>query len=707
MSELLDLLSAQLLSRELDHAARELQRRGEGFYTIGSAGHEANAAVAMALRPTDPALLHYRSGGFYCARAAQVDGVDPVADVLHSLMTSVDDPISGGRHKVFGSRALAIVPQTSTIASHLPRAVGLAFALERARRIGVRTAYPGDAVVVTSLGDASVNHSTAQGALNAAGWLTHQRIPLPLLVAVEDNGLGISVRTPPGWLAATLAGQPGLTYLTADGADPAALLGTASEAADLVRRQRRPVVLHLRTVRLMGHAGSDVEMAYRTAAEIQADEARDPVEATARALLATGALDAAALADLRSRTRERVRGTLEELLPARRLSTAAEVMRPLLEHRPDRVREEAVVAADPERRAAVFAGQLPEHAGPLTLAESLTAALTDLLAVRAETLVLGEDVAVKGGVYGVTRGLLARFDARRVLDTLLDEQTILGTALGAALAGLLPVAEIQYLAYLHNAEDQLRGEGATLSFFSDGQYRNGMIVRIPGLAYQRGFGGHFHNDNSLAVLRDVPGLVLAVPSSAAEAPGLVRALAGLARAEGRVCVLLEPIALYHRRDEDLTAPYAAPADWDGRTPALGECALHRGGASGGTTAGPHTLVVTFGNGVSMTRAALRRPELASLAGRVDVLDLRWIAPLPEADLVRHAAAYPRVVVVDETRRSGGVSEGVVSVLVDAGYPGRISRVTSEDSVIPLGPGAAAVLLSEDRIAAALEEEQPA
>lgn len=207
--------------------------------------------------------------------------MDPVADVLHSLMTSVADPISGGRHKVFGSVPPSIVPPTSTIASHLPRAVGLAFALERARRIGVRTAYPADAVVVTSLGDASVNHSTAQGALNAAGRLTHRRVPLPLLVVVEDNGLGISVRTPPGWLDATLGGRPGPTYLSDDGTDPAALLRTTREAAELVRRERRPVVLHLRTVRLMGHAGSDVEMAYRTAAEIQADEARDPVEATA------------------------------------------------------------------------------------------------------------------------------------------------------------------------------------------------------------------------------------------------------------------------------------------------------------------------------------------------------------------------------------------------------------------------------------------
>src|SRR5699024_4570274 len=125
-SRLKRLLDAQLRSRHLDAAAGWLQSRGEGFYTIGSSGHEGNAAVAMALRDTDPALLHYRSGAFYCARAAQVPGSDPCGEIIASLTASRSDQISGGRHKVIGNRALSIIPQTSTIASHLPRAVGLA-----------------------------------------------------------------------------------------------------------------------------------------------------------------------------------------------------------------------------------------------------------------------------------------------------------------------------------------------------------------------------------------------------------------------------------------------------------------------------------------------------------------------------------------------------------------------------------------------------
>ena len=163
-------------------------------------------------------------------------------------------------------------------------------------------------------------------------------------------------------------------------------------------------------------------------------------------------------------------------------------------------------------------------------------------------LVFGEDVGRKGGVYGVTRGLQRRFGITRVFDTLLDEQTILGVALGCGVSGLLPVPEIQYLAYLHNAEDQLRGEAATLPFFSNGQYHNPMVLRIAGYGYQKGFGGHFHNDDAVAVLRDIPGIVVASPARPDDAAAMLRACVAAASVDGSTCVFLEPIALYHTRD---------------------------------------------------------------------------------------------------------------------------------------------------------------
>ncbi len=197
----LDLFGAQLASRHLDLAARWLRSRGAGYYTIGSSGHEGNAGVAAALRLTDPALLHYRSGAFYLVRAAQASPPrDGVADVLLGLMAASAEPIAGGRHKVFGHPELHVIPQTSTIASHLPRAMGLAFSVARAAKLGVETPWPQDSIVICSFGDASANHSTATGAINAASYAAYQGLPMPLLLVCEDNGLGISVRTrPAGW----------------------------------------------------------------------------------------------------------------------------------------------------------------------------------------------------------------------------------------------------------------------------------------------------------------------------------------------------------------------------------------------------------------------------------------------------------------------------------------------------------------------------
>lgn len=692
---LLAYFDAQLQSRHLDLAIRWLQTQGEAFYTIGSSGHESNAAVAMALRPTDPALLHYRSGGFYAARAAQVAGSSAIDDVLNSAMSSTADPISGGRHKVFGSARLNVIPQTSTIGSHLPRAFGLAFALGctgSGRATGVNPPWPLDSVVVCSFGDASANHSTAVGALNASSYIAHQGAPLPILYVCEDNGIGISTRSPAGWVERSLSSWSSVEYVAVDGAKPVELLAKAAELADVVRTERRPAILHLKTVRFMGHAGSDAEIAYRSQREIQDEYVLDPVLATAAILIDSGILTPGEALGRYEDMRATVMERAKDLTGPSRLDSSVVITAPIT-----RRRRGEEPTASPERRQRVFAPKLPEDESALTLAQTINATLKDALAARPEALVFGQDVARKGGVYGVTRGLRKAFGAGRVFDTLLDEQTILGTALGSALLGYLPIPEIQYLAYLHNAEDQLRGEAATLRFFSNGQYENGMVVRVAGLAYQKGFGGHFHNDNSLAVLRDIPGLVLAVPSHPAGAPGLLRECLALAD-EGRVCVFVEPIALYHQRDlldgDGLwMSPYSTPGQ-GGSGYELGQLRTYG--------VGRDVLLVTFGNGVRMSLRA--GAELAQSGIATTVLDLQWLSPLPREELLICADEFDHVVVVDETRESGGVSESVVTALVDGGYAGHVSRVTSVDSFIPLGPAADHVLLSEAEIVDAVRRQ---
>ncbi|MFJ1542618.1 transketolase C-terminal domain-containing protein [Micromonospora chalcea] len=892
-AQALALFDAQLTSRLLDLAGQWLHGFGEGYHTIESAGHEGNAALAAALRPTDPALLHHRSGAFYCLRAAQAAGAFPAAppppapevapgtavddspgaasraavdgppgsapqaavdelpgadsraaavdsspgapraavdglagaapgaaigdspdepaassgqratltpsavipdpsavpalpdaaqdprdlpaqggtgpvprtdptsqdrrstaqeperswkesapmgavsyqdlegpgaageagslpvgasivvdadgdatvgvpdlpqpapddafaaaarDVLRGIVASAEEPAAGGRQKLFGRADLAVVPTAASAGSHLPRAVGLGLALERLRR-GDRpadgepaAAWPADSVVVCSFGDASVNHATVTAALNTAGWYDHTGLRIPVLFVCEDSG-----RSADGWVATTLRSRPGIRYFAADGTDVAESYRVAAEAAAWVRRHRRPAVLHLGVVRLMG----------------EGDAARDPLLATARLLVTSGY---AGGEELLSRYDERgwqLRRIAEEVLDEPKLASAVDVVRELAPRRPVRVSravaEAAERAAGPGAgaRAEAFGGKPPELTGPLTLAQSINAALADGMLDHPGMAVFGRDVAAGGGAHGVTEGLRDRFGAARVFDTPRDETSILGLGLGAGLAGMLPVPEIQYLAYLHSAEDQLRGEAATMRFFSRGAFRNPMVVRVAALAGEDGLGGHARNDNSVAVLRDVPGLVVAVPARPEDAAPMLRTCLAAARVDGSVCVFLEPAALYDARDlyaegdGEWTAEYAEPGVWADRHVPIGRARVYGIGSAEDLT------IITFGSGVRMSLRAAATLAAEGVGSRV--VDLRWLAPLPVADIIREASATGRVLVVDETRRSGGVGEGVVSALVDTGYVGAARRVAGLDSFVPLGPAARQVLVSEEAI----------
>jgi 2-oxoisovalerate dehydrogenase E1 component len=694
----LGLLRSALRSRALDHAAHTLRAAGHGHYTICSAGHEANAALGALTSPDDPALLHYRSAAFQLERGRQRPGHDAVGDIAASLVAAADEPMSGGRHKVLGHPALGIQPSTSTIASHLPRALGMAIAIERRAKLGLPPLGRRDAIVVASMGDASLNHSTAQGALNAASWCLHQRLPVPLLVVVEDNGLGISTRTPAGWVAARLQACPHLRLFSADGADLAQTFAVAAEAVAYVRGRRRAAALHLRTVRLLGHAGSDADTTYRDGAELAAAADRDPLLGLAWQLVSAGVLSAAAALDELSLAHAEVEAAAAAAVARPRLRSRAEVEAPL--HHPP---VPAALLADAPGPAGAQ--------GPgLTLAQGINQALAEALARRPELLIFGEDVARKGGVYGLTKGLLARGGPARVFNTLLDEQTILGLALGAASMGLLPVPEIQYLAYLHNAEDQLRGEAATLPFFSAGALHNPMVVRIAGLGYQLGFGGHFHNDNGLAVLRDVPGLAVAVPARGDDGAALLRTALRLAAEAGRVVVLLEPIARYHGRDLHEAGDGGWLAPDDGGHAAFGRARRYQVGpdADGAELppARPDLTIATYANGLWMSLRVAKR--LAERHGaRVEVLDLRWLVPLPLDDVRAAADASGRLLVVDEARRSGGPHEAIAAAVLqwlqrDGAPPLRYAAVCGADCFVPLGDAAGLVLVGEPEIEAAAE-----
>jgi len=693
---LVELFHSQVVSRQMDRLSRRLQARGEGFYTIGSSGHENNAAVAEALRIDDMAFLHYRSAAFQIHRAGKLPGQTPAWDMLLSFAASAEDPISGGRHKVIGSKPLFIPPQTSTIASHLPKAVGAAFGIGVARMLKLEdTPLPRDSIVLASFGDASANHSTAQGAFNCAAWAAYQGTPMPIVFLCEDNGIGISTRTPRGWIEASFRDKAALNYVHCSGLDMVDAYRGAREAAHHARTRRQPVFLHMDCVRLYGHAGSDMQATYLTRAQIEADEERDPLLHSAALLVEQDILTGGQILEIYDETEARLARVGEQAITRPRLTSSAAVMASIV---PPKRGPARANTPTPEQRETLFARDRSMMEKPQHMARLLSWALADLMLAHGNIIVAGEDVGPKGGVYNVTAKLHERFGPSRVINTLLDEQSILGLGIGAAHNGLLAITEIQFLAYVHNAEDQIRGEAATLSFFSNGQFTNPTIIRIAGLGYQKGFGGHFHNDNSLAVFRDIPGLILACPSNGADAVAMLRECVRLALEEQRVIVFLEPIALYMTRDlheegDGLwTSAYAAPGE--AKPIRLGEVGVHGDGTD--------LAIVSYGNGYYLSRQAGKiLNERHGLDLRV--IDLRWLAPLNEEGVIEATQGCDRVLIVDECRRTGSQSEALMALFAERAPNVDCRRITAEDSFIPLGRAATLTLPSRESIVdAALE-----
>ena len=693
-AKLLSLFESQVRSRNLDLMARKLKLENKVFYTIGSSGHEGNVMLGDLVRHTDPAFLHYRSGGLMMERSRQVAGIDPIWDTCLSFAASQNDPASGGRHKVWGSRPLWVIPQTSTIASHLPKAVGCALGIELAQRSDMKMPVPDDAIVLCNFGDASTNHSTAQGAFNAASWSAFQGLKTPILFVCEDNGIGISVKTPENWISENFKFRPGIQYFYADGLDLETGYQQVQRAVDYCRQERKPVFLHLKTTRLMGHAGTDFEVDYRRLAELEACEAQDPLLKSAASVMNHNLMNGSQIIEMYHDIFDECMQKANQAHVDTKITTLQQVMAPLAPFDPQKVYQEAERLVDPKLRVESFGSEkaLPEKQPHKHMAIQINKGLHDLMLKYPETVVFGEDVAQKGGVYTITKQLLKNFGAKRIFNTLLDEQTILGLAQGYATLGLLPLPEIQYLAYFHNACDQIRGEAASLQFFSNGQFSNPMVVRIAGLGYQKGFGGHFHNDNSIAALRDIPGVIVACPSRADDAVNMMRSLVALSKINHRVSLFIEPIALYMQKDL-----YAeGDGKWNFPYPEPGKY-THIGAPRIYHTKSSDVLIITYGNGVLMSLRAVKKFEQRS-ASKVQVMDLRWLQPLNDKAIKKYAEKFDRIIIVDEGRRSACVGEGVMTLLFEHNIQSNfIKLITGADTFTPLADAANLVLPNEDII----------
>eukprot|EP00457_Paulinella_chromatophora_P002859 gb/GEZN01002864.1/.p1 GENE.gb/GEZN01002864.1/~~gb/GEZN01002864.1/.p1 ORF type:complete len:769 (+),score=46.19 gb/GEZN01002864.1/:31-2337(+) len=669
-----NIVDAMFMTRIAHNVSRRAALEGTVFYTIGPGGHEGVAGLAAALRPTDPAFLHYRDTAFQLMRSLQAGDTDVLLNLMRSYTLSSRDKTTGGRHKALGDRDLNIIPKTSTIASHLPRAVGLAASLSMPRAMKTHGVYPDTAIVVASAGDGSICHATYRASVNFLQYTyIARRIRCPTLMFVADNNIAISTRTPPGWVEWSLKATQ-LPYFHCHGENVLDVFEQAQAAAAVCRKQGTPVFLHMTCARLFNHAGAD-SGAYYTPAEIREIVARDPLPFLAGQMVEEGYATHAELLDRYRGIQLRTEAALKVAAAEPKLANLEEVAAAILP---------PPTSSPPNATTATHLWQPPSHTKNLLYKQHITSVLTETLDKERNSFLIGQDIGEKGGNYGCTDGLRKLFGRLRVRDALLDETSILGVGLGSALNGFLPIVEICYLAYIHNAIDQIRGEAATLSFFSNGQFSNGMIVRISGGGLTE-FGGHFHNENSLSSLLDIPGLLVVYPSNGRDYTRLFRKCISAAK-QGRVIIILEPIKGYAQRTYGTEGtswmfPYPAVED----ELALGELVRYE------DTSGVKKLaIVSYGNGVVISLEARELLKKQGIEG-IEIIDRpTLVGSTDDIKLFNLLNEFECVLFADESRQQGCLSEDLFARLhqhCDKIHPKTVGLVAAANSFIPLGPAA--------------------
>ncbi|CAG0961541.1 2-oxoisovalerate dehydrogenase E1 component [Burkholderiales bacterium] len=639
------LLRTMLAVRAGDLREEKLLRQGRGWIHIPGQGHETLAAIAAFLEPGDLLFPYYRDRALFAARG--VSALEMARDYLATVTSS-----TGGRMMpVHGSyRRLGIYPPATPTASQCLPAVGAAWALALERR---------QRIVLTTVGDASVRQGEFFEALALA-----VEMALPVVFVVEDNGYGIS--TPTRHQLPMRIGLFAAEYATPiDGRDVDALAHRARDAVARARAGGGPSLLWVELDRLTSHTNSDDHRVYRSAEDIAAMRARDPVERFAAELVSAGALAPAALAAMRASVEREVDDAF-----ARAESESA----------PGPASAATDLVGPSSRDGVALPFALTEREN--TIAAALHRTLGEALDRLPATILFGEDVEdPKGGVFGFTKGLSTRHPGR-VRNAPLAEATIVGAGVGLAAAGLRPIVELQFIDFAAPALNQLANQLATLRWRSRGEWTAPLVLYAPHGAYLPA-GSAWHSQSNEGWWTHIPGLRVAVPSTPADAAAIL----WTALNEHDPTLILIPKHVMRLRQ-----PITRTARGFGRARVVRR--------------GKDVTLVGWGNGVEIALAAAD-----ALAARVsvEVIDPVSLVPFDWEAVEASVARTGRLVVIDEDARTGCFGQTIVAEMV-----GRESRfahflsaprlVARTDGHVPYHPDLeSAVLPDVGRVCAAIEE----
>jgi 2-oxoisovalerate dehydrogenase E1 component len=619
--DLEEMLRTMLLSRRLDDREISLKKQGKIFFQISGAGHEAvGAALGKVVDPKKDWFFPY-----YRDRAMMLAiGVKPV-EMLMQATGAAEDPASGGRQMPahWGHPDLHVPTSSSPTGTQFLQAVGCAEAGFRGRSMKLDGVANGEITCVFT-GDGTTSQGEFYESLNTA-----TNLKLPVLYVVEDNGYAISVPvevgTSGGDISRLVSGFPGLRLEKVDGTDPVACYALFKDVVQGLREGKGPALVHAKVTRPYSHSLSDDHGFYRPKAEIAEEAERDCLTTFPARLLAAGVL-----------TQERLDGIRAEIDAELDLATEAALTAPS----PDpTTATHHVFSEEMDLTSSQWDSQPEPVGGPIAMGGAINACLSSEMERDSKIVLFGEDVADasreevlgeckgKGGVFKVTYGLQKRFGKNRVFNSPLAEANILGRAVGMALRGLRPVAEVQFLDYIWPAFEQIRNEVATMRYRSNGRWKCPMVIRTATGGYLKG-GSIYHSQTAEAIWLRCPGLRVVMPSTAQDANGLLRTAL---RGDDPV-IFMEHKHLYfqgYNRAPDPGPDYTIPF-----------------GKARRVQEGEDLTLVTYGATVQRSVEAAKR--LTKETGKsVEILDLRTLQPYDFEAIRESVKKTSRLLIVHE------------------------------------------------------------
>ena len=670
-----------LISRFLDDTEEQrLVPEKQVLYQFSARGHD----VAQLILAQHLTHRHDAAGAYYRSRPLVLALGLPVADAFAGPMGR-SGGFSDGRDigvvcNLPNDPGPVVLPMSGDVGSQYTPSAGWAQAITYHRDVLGDASYAG-AIACVLGGEASVATNGFWSALTLATTLR-----LPLLFYVEDNGFGISVpgrlQTPGGNIAANLAGFANLLVRDGDGTDPAGAARLIGEGVAHARSGEGPALVRLTVPRLSGHSGQDTQT-YKSPELVARETAADPLPRL-YAFVRDGVLSAAEIAKIEAAARREAEAGLAEALarPGPDVSTVTRYRvtetdaggRPVLQRRG---------GLAPSGHRFPPSSETPKPEGPrINLLTAVRRTLEAELRSNPKALLFGEDVGPKGGVHAATLGLHETFGEKRVFDTSLSEEGIIGRAVGMALCGLLPLPEIQFRKYADPATEQLNNCG-TLRWRTHNRWAAPIVVRMPG-GYAPKCGDPWHSVCGEVLWAHAVGWRVAIPSNAEDAVGLLRSA---------------------MRGNDPTIFFEHRALLDGawsRRPYPGDEFVVPFGRARVISSGDRLTVVTWGAMVERCDAAAKQSGLS-----IEVLDLRTVAPWDQEAVLGSVRKTRRCLIVHEDTLTGGFGAEVAATLAEEAFlslDAPIARMAIPDVPTPYNVALMnAVLPSVEEIARRMAE----